>query len=327
MRLVFGGNCSNSSSIAREIARQLGFDFYPIERKTFSDTEMLVRIPEDAIPYVIDSDIIYVQSTAPAQSEHILELFLTIDNLVRKGARSIDVVVPYLAHARQDQEFRLGEAISSKTIMRIIKSLGAARLFTVDVHFRREPGWCRFPLNGREGEYKNVEHEKEDYIELYNITAAKALARYIKENLGIARAVIVIPDKGGNPIGRPVNEIIRGPVVYLTKVRKSEVDVSIVSPIENDLDGENVVVFDDIISTGRTIVGTVKNLRAHNAGRIILAATHTLNLDNARQRILNAGVEKIVATDTMVTEDSLVPVAPVIGEALKQVLREGPLSA
>jgi len=306
MRIVFGGSCGNSQYIGKTIAQELSIPFYEIETKVFRDTEMLVRLPVEKLDIskppmeeLEGMDVIYVQSTAPAQSQHLIELFLTVENIKRREAKKLILVVPYLAHARQDKEFVRGEAISNQVIGKIMKNLGVDYLLTVDVHFNREVGEYIY-----EG------------INAYNVTAAGALARYIRDELGIISPKIIIPDYGHKPIAEFITPILGDDITFGRKVRKGESKVTIVFPEKEDLKGRTVVIFDDMISTGTTSVATAENLKRSNASKIVLAVTHTLYMNNARDKLLRAGIDKIVATDTIPKEDSIISVAPIIADAI-----------
>ncbi len=307
MRIVFGGNCGNSSEIGEAIAKRLNLPFFRVEQETFRDTEMLIRLPVEKISpsgepkkELKGIDVLYVQSTAPLQSEHLIELFLTVENIKRREAESLTLVVPYLAHARQDKEFNRGETISNKVIGKIMESLGVDKLITVDVHFHREVGKYNY-----EG------------IESFNATATGALAKYIRNNMGITSPKIIIPDFGHKPIVEFITPILGHDVEFGKKMRTGETDVSIAFSGE-DLNGRPAVIFDDMVSGGMTCITTAKYLKKKKAGKVILAVTHTLYINDARNKLLNAGIDRIVATDTIKKEDSVVNIAPVIADAIEK---------
>ena len=317
MQIILGGNCGNSKEIAEAIAKRLGLPFYRTEIKEFRDTELLVRIPVENIEHAgppkkefRDMDVIYVQSTAPAQSKHLLELFLTAESIKRRGARTLTLVVPYLAHARQDKEFTPGEVISNRVIGKIMRSLGVDRLFTVDVHFNREVGEYTY-----EG------------ISAYNVTAAGALAKYIRDELGITSPEIFIPDLGHKPIAEFITPILGDDLIFGRKERRGETEVQITFTGGEDINGKPAVIFDDMISTGTTCIATAQYIKKRKASKVILAVTHTLYLNEARDKLLSAGIDKIVATDTIPKEDSVVSVAPTIADAIERIHEDRSVSS
>jgi len=307
--IVFAGSCGSSKQIGKTVAQILDLPFYEVETKTFPDTEMLVRLPIEKLrekgppkKELKDMNVIYVQSTAPAQSQHLIELFLTVENIKSRGARSLIVVVPYLAHARQDKEFTPGETISNKVIGKIMKRLKVDYLITVDVHFHREVG-----------------HYSYEGIRAYNATAAKALAEYIRDKLGINNPKILIPDEGHKPIIKAVMPILGKDIIFGKKERLGDREVYISFPEDTSVKGKTVAVFDDMISTGTTCIKAAEYLKKMGADRIILAATHALYVDHgkARSRLFNAGIERVVTTNTIPQEDSVVDVGPIIADAIK----------
>lgn len=306
-RILIGGNCGNSSKIGQAISERLNLRFYKAEKRIFRDTEMLIRLPVEEInpegelqKELKGIDVYYIQSTAPMQSEHLIELFLTVENIKRREAKSLTLIVPYLAHARQDKEFTRGEAISSKMVGKTMRSLGVDRLITVDVHFHREVGKYNY-----EG------------MESFNASATKALAEYVRRELGGKSPKIIIPDFGHKPIVEYITPILGHDVEFGKKIRSGEADVTIDFSGE-DLGGKPAVIFDDMVSGGKTCVTAAEYLREKNAGQVILAVTHTLYINDARNKLLNAGIDKIVATDTIKKEDSVVCIAPVIADAIEK---------
>jgi len=311
--LVLAGSCANSVPIGEQMAEMLDLPFASVVTKKFPDSEMYVRVPMDNSRRVktnqglisIDGKrVIYVQTTAPNQSEHLIELFLTLYVLKSYKAK-IDLVTPYLAHSRQDQEFKPGETVSVDAIGLILSEMGVDRLFTVDVHFDRRIGWfSRF-----EG------------IKGYNTSAAPSLCSYVKNQLGIREAVLVIPDEGNKPIYDSIKNVWGQDVIYLTKKRISEREVYIKGE-KIDLKDKNIVIIDDMVSTGTTVLKTVEWLKKMGASKFTLVCTHALYLGNARTKLQEAGISNFVATDTIENPDAVIKIAPTVVDAIKKAPSE-----
>jgi len=316
--VVFAGSGLNSTKIAKDVAKRLTIRYSNLEAYTFPDSEIYVRVP---VKDVTGKHIVYVQSTAPKeqkqkdreripQSQSLMELFLTLDAFKEKKAKMVDIIVPYFAHARQDKEFNTGEIISTRTIAKMLKGLGVNRLFTVDIHAHRETGAYQF------GHWENFRG-----VEAYNITAARALAHYIKNDLGIQSPIVIIPDEGHRPIAEKIKDILTPEdVIFLYKERISAKLVRFKRTKTVNLKEKDVVIFDDMISTGTTLINAAEFAVEKGARNVVVAVTHTLYLNEARKRLLEAGVNRIVATDTIPSEDSRVPIAPIIAESLKEIL-------
>lgn len=323
--VVLAGSCQNSGPIGREIAKELDLPFAAVVCRPFPDSELYVRLPvtddgrsfitDKGLVPVQDSHIYYVQTTAPSQSEHLIEMFLTLHKL-SDYAQKVDLVIPYLAHSRQDQEFKKGEAVSVDAIGQILNCFNVNYLFTIDVHFNRSIG-----LFNR---FKTTEcPNSNDYVKGYNISASPYLAEYIKSKLHIKNALIVIPDEGHKIIMDAIKEVWGNEVIYLTKNRINEREV-IIKGEKINLKNKNIIIIDDMISTGTTALKTVEWLKKLGAENFTVACTHALYLEHAYEKLKNAGVKHFVSTDTIMPEDknvpkAVVPVAPILVKAIKEV--------
>jgi ribose-phosphate pyrophosphokinase len=335
--IVFGGKAGNSRHIARGLARSLGLsEAVGVYAEDFADSETYVRLPLERIKRSIaGSHAVYVQTTVPMENHHFIEMLLTLDALREQRVGWIDLVIPYLVHARQDKIFHPGEALSIRAILRAITAIGVNRIFTIDVHFWRSLGLVdfgatqigRIAIDGSE-------------LQMYNLTATDALARYAKERLGIEHPIVVIPDKGHRPAVEHVERFFQtspDDVILFDKVRKrDEVSVSLASGRSvPDLGGRQLILFDDMVGTGTTIAKASNWLRSKGGRDITLACTHAINHKrkapgekepmSTLERLTLAGVNRIVTTDTVKNKEPIskhiVPVAPIFAEALQRMLQ------
>jgi ribose-phosphate pyrophosphokinase len=209
--------------------------------------------------------------------------------------------VPYLAYARQDKRFLEGEALSLKTISKLLGASGVDRLIVVDVH---EPealeGFC-----------------DEAGVQVTNLSAMPDLAEYLKMN-GFDGAFSLAPDVGAIDLARAAGTVLGGDVSFFSKER--DLHTGEIEMVVRDLDvrERNVVVFDDIVSSGGTTARAVKGLKSQGAGRVAAACTHGLFMGNATERITDAGADIIVSTDTVRSPLSQVTVAGLIAGYLKR---------
>ncbi len=309
--VVFGGKAGNSRLIARGIARALGLhEALDVYAEDFADSEVYVRLPLDKVKLELTgSHVIYVQTTVPMENHHFIEMLLTIDALRQQNVRYIDLVIPYLVHARQDKVFHQGEALSIRAILRAIKAMKVDRIFTIDVHFWRSVGRVDFGAT----QIGNVAIDGSE-LQVYNLTATNALATYAKEKLGIEHPIVVIPDKGHRPVAEPVERFFKttdDEVILFDKVRKKD-DVSVTLASGRtvpDLSGRQLILFDDMVGTGTTIAKVSSWLATKGATDITLACTHAINHKrkapgekvpmSTLERLTRAGVSRIVTTDTV----------------------------
>jgi ribose-phosphate pyrophosphokinase len=282
MRIVAG---PSSQLLATRAASLLGCEVDLTEYREFPDGEVYVRVTGD----VKGQDIVIMQSTPTAADYvYLLELIDACDEADR-----VTVVMPYMGYARQDRRFQPGEPISARVLARTIR---ADRVFTVNVH---DPSVLQY-FPG----------------EAADLNAAGVLGNYIV-NMSLYEPVILAPDDGALKIVRPAAERFGMPYDYLEKTRLSGDEVRI-APKSLDISGRDVVLMDDIVSTGGTIAEAVKLLRAAGAREVHVACVHAVLVRNALLRMHRAGMRSILSTDTLEKATSRVSVAPIIAEALRQ---------
>jgi ribose-phosphate pyrophosphokinase len=335
--IVFGGRAGNSRHVARGIAKSLHLgEAVNVYAEDFADSEAYVRLPLERIKRdMAGCHAVYVQTTVPMENHHFIEMLLTLDALREQRVGWIDLVIPYLVHARQDKIFHPGEALSIRAILRAIKAMKVNRIFTIDVHFWRSVGRVDFDST----HMGSISIDGSE-LQMYNLTATNALATYAKERLGIERPIVVIPDKGHRPIAEPVERFFQtsnDDVILFDKVRKrDDVSVSLASGRSvPDLGGRQLILFDDMVGTGTTIAKVSSWLRSKGATDITLAVTHAINHKrkapgerepmSTLERLTQAGVSKIITTDTIRNKEPItkhiIPVAPIFAAALQEMLQ------
>ncbi len=292
--IVLGLTATNG--LDAEIAKLLGVEHVRVESKVFPDGESYIRIPVD----VENRDVVVVQSTYAPQDKHVFELLLAVDALRDLGARNIVAVVPYLAYARQDKRFREGEAISVKTLLKAIRAMGADALIVVEVH--------------KEDSLKHFEGKA------INVKAAYALAEYFKDK-SLDEVIVLAPDKGALPRAKLFAELIGGEYDYLEKYRDRITGEVTVKPKTLSVKGKNVIIVDDIISTGKTMALAARKALEDGALSVYAACAHALLVDNALKLLVESGIKEIVATNTVPvpSEVKAVSIASLIVKAIKQL--------
>ncbi len=291
--IVVAGPASNG--IGFRLSRILGSKYTRVLTKVFPDGETYIRIEDE----VKEEDVIVVQSLYPPQDRHYLQLLLIMDTVKDLGAKSLTAVVPYIAYARQDKRFLPGEAISIKTILRGIEHAGAERLITIDIHNDKSLE-----------EWLNI-----DYA---NLSAVSLLAEYFRGKM--EKPLVLAPDKGALNRAKKAASILGCEYDFLEKHRDRVTGEVTVKPKEMMVTNKDVLIIDDIISTGGTVVLATRELLKLNANRVYVACTHPLFAGSSYEKVLSSGVEDIVATDTIPSPASRVSVAPLIAEYLEKKL-------
>ena len=288
MKIILG---PASTQLGKQIAQTLKAETVPVAFKTFPDGENYVRMEGQ----VQNEDVAIVQTTSPPQDTRVIQLALIADSAKRNGAKKITAIVPYLAYARQDRIFVQGESISAETIARMLKAAGVERLITVNVHQDRVLSHFPFPAR--------------------SVSAIPLLAEYFVKK-GHAKAFALSPDEGAVHIAEEARKVLGGECGYLEKSRDRYTGQVSMEKKTLDIKGKTVIIFDDIISSGGTIVAAAKILKELNPHRIYVGCVHPLLIGEAERLILQTGVEEIVGTDSVPSDVSKVSLAPVISKEL-----------
>jgi ribose-phosphate pyrophosphokinase len=288
MKIVLG---PASQQLGEKIAQLLNAETVPVAFKTFPDGESYIRLEGK----VQNEEAFIVQTTSPPQDPKLIQLAFIADAAKRNGAKKVTAIVPYLAYARQDKAFLPGEAISIETIARMLKAAGIDSLITVNVH--QEKVLTKFPFPAK------------------SVSAISLLAEYFKSK-GYVEAFALAPDKGAMHIAEQAKKILGGECGYLEKQRDRYTGQISVEKKTFDVKGKTAIVFDDIISTGGTIVAASRVLKELGAEKVYAACVHPLLIGDAEKRILEAGVEEIVGTDSVPSHVSKVSIAPLLSKEI-----------
>jgi ribose-phosphate pyrophosphokinase len=281
--IVLGG--STSKSLSQDLAKVLGLEYVQATTKRFPDGEAYVRIERDAL----DKEVVLVQNTYP--DSNFLELLLLLDAARGLGADKITCVIPYFGYARQDRRFNPGEALSAKVILRHLE-MEMDRLLTIDLHKPDVLEWfARAPA--------------------MDLKAAPAIGDFFAA-FGID--LVLGPDKGAVHRAKEVADVMGCESDHLEKTRLSGTEVRI-APSQIGAKGKTVLIVDDIISTGGTIVAATSELKRLGAAKVYAACTHGLFTGGAVER-LRGVCDMVVSTNTLESEASKISVAKVVAKEI-----------
>ena len=280
-----------SQSLGQKVSEILNAKTVDVNLKNFPDGEYSLRFEGD----LNGEDVVVVQTTGPPQDTNILQLLLMLDAAKDLGAKKVTAVVPYLAFARQDKRFLAGEAISGETLVKLIEASGSDQFITVNIHAENTLKKFNVPTK--------------------NLSAITLLAAYFKGR-GLDGAFSLSPDKGAIGLAEEADMVFGGGCGWLRKERDRYTGEIQVKEKSLNVQGRNVVVFDDIISTGGTIARAIKMLKSQGARRVYAACVHPLLIDEAKTKIMESGAEEIVGTDSIPSSVRTVSLAPLIAEAL-----------
>jgi ribose-phosphate pyrophosphokinase len=282
-----------SSQLAEKVSALMNFGNVPVAFKIFPDGESYVRLEGS----VQGENVAIVQTTCPpAQDGRLFQLAFMADAAKRDGAVKVTAVVPYLAYARQDKMFLAGEGVSVETVARMLKAAGVDELLTVNIHSEHVLGLFPFPAK--------------------TVSAIPLLAEYFVQK-GFKGAFALSPDKGAMYIAKQAQVVLGGEAGHLIKQRDRYNGQTKQTAEGLKVKYQTVIIFDDIISTGGTIVGAAKILREQGVKHVFCACVHGLLIGDAEKRILDAGVEEIVGTDSVPGSVSKISLAPLISRELR----------
>jgi ribose-phosphate pyrophosphokinase len=294
---VFAGRANRA--LAEEIADYLGTDLGACQIKQFADGEIFVKFDEN----IRGVDIFIVQPTFPP-ADNIMELLIMIDAAARASARRITAVVPYFGYARQDRKDQPRVSITAKLAANLITMAGANRVLTMDLHADQIQGFFDIPLD--------------------HLLAAPVLIDYFKA-LDIENPTVVAPDMGSVRLARSFAKQVEAPFALIDK-RRPMPNVSEVVNVIGEVEGRNIILIDDLIDTGGTIVGSVEALTANGAGDVYVGCTHGIFSDDALARLDSAPIREIVTTNTVPMDGKspdgklkVLSVAGLLGEAMRRI--------
>jgi ribose-phosphate pyrophosphokinase len=293
-KLVLAGPASEE--LGRSVAEKLGLTLLGAEFKVFPDGETKFTLSEK----VSGKSVLLIQSTHAPVDQHLFQLLLAAHQLSEEGAK-VTAVVPYLAYARQDKEFLPGEGVTLGVIAHLMRSMGVRRLVTVDIHSAEGLALFSFPT--------------------YSVSAIPSLVNYVKEKLDLRDPVVISPDFGSSKRTEAFAQLYGAKFLQLSKTRdRTTGDVS-VQESNLAVEGKEVVIVDDIISTGGTVRAAAEAVLKQGAKKALAVCVHGLFVGDAVQKLEAAAVGPIVCTNTVPGKYSKVDVADALASHL-QTLEE-----
>ena len=286
---VVGGDAS--SDLAKRIARRLKAPYVKTERKVFPDGESKITI--NHIPK--KSIVVVVQSTYPPVDTNLLEL-LSIVSKVQKFSSKIYTVIPYMGYARQDREFLDGEIITIGVVGKLLKAAGVKKILTVDIHSKLALKELKIPSE--------------------NVSAMEELVKHFKK-IKMKNPLVVSPDLGGKERAEKFSSLLKTDFIALKKHRDRKTGKVNILSGKVDVKNRDLILVDDMVSTGGSIVKATQFLKKQKCRRVFVACTHALLVNDATKKIKNAGVTQIISTNTIPGESAKVDVSRVISDALR----------
>jgi len=303
--LLFSGNANKK--LAEEIAEYLNKPLSPMEVTNFVDGEIFLKILEN----VRGTDAFLIQPTCPPVNDNLMELLLIIDALKRASARRITAVIPYYGYARQDRKTEPRVPISAKVVANLLTVAGANRVLVIDLHVGQIQGFFDIPVD--------------------HLFAAPLMIDYIKKKQ-LPDLTIVSPDPGGVERARAFAKRL-GATLAIVDKRRIERNVSEIMYVVGDIKGKNVVIVDDMIDTGGTIIQAAKAIKKGGAKDVYVCSTHPVFSKDACERLEKSVLKEVIVTNTIPQKEGkynkikILSIASLLGEAIKRIHNESSVSS
>ena len=286
---VIGGGASKD--LAKRLARKLKAVYIETETKIFPDGESKItlrKIPKKSV-------ILVVQSTYPPVDTNLLQA-LSIISQVRKISSRTFAIIPYIGYARQDKQFLSGEVITMSVVAKMLQSAGAKKVIVVDIHSNTALNHFNIPTE--------------------NVSAIPELANYFKK-LNLKNPLVVSPDMGGSSRSKKFASLLKTDFIVLKKHRDRKTGSVSIQTAKMDVQGKDLILVDDIISTGSSIIKAAQFLKKQKCKRVFVACTHGLLVDGAEKKIRKAGVSRIISTNTIPGNTSKVDVSGILAKSVQ----------
>jgi len=309
-RLLLASGRSHPA-LAEAVARELGVELAKLSAYDFANGEIFVRFEES----VRGTDAFVLQSHTFPINKWIMEQLLLVDALRRASARRISVIMPYYGYARQDKKHRGREPISARLMADLLKTAGADRIMTVDLHTSQIQGFFDGPVD--------------------HLFAIKILAEHVQSRYDRNEITIVSPDSGRVRVAERWADILGSPLAIIHKRRDPDVPNEVkMFEVVGEVKDRVCVLVDDMIDTGGTIVKAAETLFDNGAKAVIVTATHGILSGKAAEKLQGSRIAEVVVTDTLpiVPESrfnklTILPIAPMIANAVREVFHEGSVTS
>ena len=308
MKLMSG---NSNLPLVQDIAAYLELPVTEASVRRFADEEVFVEIHEN----VRGEDVFVVQSTSYPANDNLMELLICIDALRRASAKRITAVLPYFGYARQDRKPGPRTPISAKLVANLITVAGANRVLSVDLHAGQIQGFFDIPTD--------------------NLYAAPVMSADVHERMGGTPVTVVSPDVGGVVRARALAKRLDNAPLAIVDKRRERAGESEVMNIIGDVAGRSCILIDDIVDSAGTLCNAAAALVQAGAADVVAYCTHGVLSGAAVSRVEASALRELVITDSIqptaeakaATRIRTLPIAPLLGEAIKRIADESSVSS
>ena len=299
-------------ALSESISRELNVPLIGADVFKFPNQNIFCRLHTS----VRGKDVFVIQPTCVTEhadgsvssvNDNLMELLIMMDTLRRDSAGRITAVVPYYGYGRTDKKDQPRVPITARLVADLISTAGAGRFLTLDLHAGQIQGFFSIPVD--------------------ELTAFHLLSDHFRAKT-IPDAVVIAADIGATKRARNFAEALDIPLAIIEKRRVQRPNGSTARAFNviGDVEGKNVIIFDDEIDTAGTVVQAIIFLKAHGARQVYICATHALFSDPAVERLCSVDVEEIVVTDTVplpprkrLPNLTVLSIAPLLAEVIRRI--------
>ena len=282
----------SSEDLARRLSRKIKANLVKSQVRVFADGESKITLTGKTSK----RKAVVVQSIYPPVDTNLIQA-LSLISKAKEISSEVTAVIPYMGYARQDREFLPGEIVTMKVLGKLFKGAGASRIIVVDIH-----------------SMIGLKHFK---IKVKNVTAIPDLVRYFKK-LSLKNPLVVSPDQGGKDRAKEFAKEFKSEFIALDKKRDRKTGkVQIKTKNMNEVANRDLILVDDMISTGGSIIKATQFLKKQKCKRVFVACTHALLMNDADKKIKKAGVTRIISANTIPGKTSVVDVSNTIAKAIR----------
>ncbi|MCA9828339.1 MAG: ribose-phosphate pyrophosphokinase [Nitrosopumilus sp.] len=280
----------SSENLAKRLSKKLEANFVRSEITVFPDGESKITLYGG----LSKKKSIVVQSMDPPVDTNLVHI-LSLISKAKEVSLEVIAVIPYMGYARQDREFLPGEIVTMKVLGKLFKGVGASKIIAVDIH--------------------SVIGFKQFTIKTKNVSAIPDLARYFKK-LSLKNPLVVSPDQGGKERAKEFAKEFNSDYIALEKKRDRKTGKVEIKTKNIEVAGRDLILVDDMISTGGSIIKATQFLKKQKCKRVYVACTHALLMNDAEKKIKKSGVTSIISANTIPGKTSLVDVSNTIAKAI-----------
>ncbi len=293
MLIMIVTGCSNGRGFGKKLAKHLKARYVDLFKEHFPDGEGHLKFKAK-----LSGTVVLVQSLAPRPDENLTELLFAIYDAKKLGAEKVIVVAPYLCYMRQDKRFTPLEVKSNEIVAHLIQKAGADALYTVSPHVHRI---------GSLSELFS--------IKAVNVHIYEEMARWVKKTFG-KNVVIVGPDIESWRVGKKVAQLVGCQYDTFLKKRFSGSRIKHTAVAKVEARGKHVVIIDDIISTGGTILGAAKHLKKMGAKSVSAVCVHLMTRE-AGDKLVKKGIRFVAASNTISSKYSVLDASKAVARAIR----------